>query len=241
MLLISFSVVMMNLSLWSTTKGMPIQSNVEKGYYIPKIPLKIKDLRNLPVPSTNEDYAFLQSIDNDCSVVIGKFSTGMREIILIKDRNSDGKVDLVVHWFVDKKRYKYSSRPGSEYSRDKFKAIKQNIINGKKGELNPNKEGTEYIKVLEQDSDRIKRWKNGYRVRLLDADDASSERLNFFFSTSNAGADLVFEIKYRNQGVMRISPIINYSVYCRESKDAMILETTKSLIKEASKFVPVID
>ncbi len=225
---------------WSRTKR-PIQSNIARGQYIPKIPVKITDLRNLPVPSTNEDYAFIQSIDKLTNIVLGKFMSGRREIVLIQDKNADGKVDLVVQYFVDKKRYRYSSRPSAHYSKEKFRQLKDDIINGKRNGIAPNKEGRAYIKVLEQDADRIRRWKNGYRVFMLDPDDDRSARVTFFFSTSNDGADLVFEVKYRHQGVARISPIINFGVYCKNSKDPYLKKITADLIKEAKKYVPVGD
>lgn len=216
----------------------PIQSNIAKGQYIPKIIVKISDLRNLPVPSTNEDYAFIQSIDDVTNIVIGNFTTGNREIILIQDKNSDGKVDLVVRYYVDKKRYRYSSKPSEEYSDEKFKKLKDNIISGKREDVTPNKEGREYIRVLEQDADRIRRWKNGFRVFMVDPDDDRFSRISFFFSTSNHGADLVFQVKFRHQGVARISPIINYGVYCKNSKDPHLKKVTMDLIAEAKKFMP---
>ena len=108
-------ILSMVITGWSRLAKRPIQSNIQKGQYIPKIPVKITDLRSMPIPSTNEDYAFLQSIDRETNIVIGRFGTGTREIILIKDKNSDGIVDLVVRYFVDRKRYRYSSKPSVEY------------------------------------------------------------------------------------------------------------------------------
>jgi len=240
-LITGFIVLIGGVALWSAGGRGPIQANVERGVYIAKIPLKISDLKKLPVPKTNEDYAFIQSIDVETNVVIGKFKAGQREITLIQDRNSDGKVDLVVRYFVDRDSFKYSARPRNEFTEEKFKKLKEDILNGKQDEVNPNKEAIEYIKVLQQNSDRVRRWKNGFRVFLVDADDETSEQMNFFFSISSSGADLVFELNYRNQGVTRMSPIINQSVYCKDSKDPLILEVTKQLIKEAANFVPVSD
>ena len=229
------------VSAWSRGTRGPIQSNIKHGQYIPKIPVKISDLRNLPVPTTNENYALLQAIDKETNVVLGNFNSGSRELILIKDKNSDGKVDAVVHYYVDRKRYRYSSKPGADYPPEKFKKLKEAVLNGTQGEFFPNKEGIPYIKVLEQDADRIRRWKNGFRVFMLDPDDERFSRISFFFSTSNRGADLVFEVKYRNQGVAKISPIINFGVYCNGSKDKYINSVTRKLVAEAKKFVPVGD
>ncbi len=229
------------VSAWSRGTRSPVQSNVKQGQYIPKIPVKISDLRNLPVPATNENYALLQAIDRETNIVIGNFNSGAREIVLIKDKNSDGKVDTVVRYFVDRKIYRYSPNPGKDYPGEKFKKLKEEILNGTQGELSPNKEGIPYIKVLEQDADRIRRWKNGYRVFMLDPDDERFPRISFFFSTSNRGADLVFEVKYRNQGVARVSPVINFGVYCNGSRDKYIISVTGKLIAEAKKFVPVGD
>ena len=74
---------------------------------------------------------------------------------------------------------------------------------------------------------------------MIDPDDGAQVRMNFFFSVDKNGADMVFEVKYRNHGVSRVSPIINFSVYCKDSKDAQLAEVAKKLIKEASSHIPV--
>ena len=236
-----FAAAFIAVSAFAGQGGHPVQSNVASGDYIPHVLIKIKDLKKMPVPNTNEDYAFIQSIDNETNVVIGRFTSGQREVLLLKDKNSDGVVDLAVQYFVGKNKFKYSARPSREWPKEKFEKIKLDIINGVQGEFKPNKEGSGYIKALQKNSERVKHWKNGYRVFLMDPDDDTSERLNYFFSISSDGADLVFEVKYRNEGVARISPVINFSVYCKDSKDAFIIEQTKKFIEDAAKFVPVSD
>jgi hypothetical protein len=217
----------------------PIQSSTARGEYIANLPINFKELSKLPIPSSNENYAFLQSIDSVTNVVIGRFIDNKRTIVLVQDKNSDGVVDFAVECDVEAGKFKYSPNPARDFPKDKFQKMKQDIINGVQGELSPNREAANYIKVLQKDSQKVKRWKNGYRVFLLDSDDDTLERLNFFFSTGAEGADLVFEVKYRNEGVARITPIIRNSVYCRDSKDKFIIDETRKLIEEAARYMPV--
>lgn len=219
----------------------PLQSNVAKGMYIPSEIINPSDLKKLPIPKTNEDYAFIQAIDNRVNVVIGKFTGGQRKIVLIQDRNADGVVDISVEYQVRDNKYRYSSRPATDYPKEKFEKMKMDIINGRQGEVSPNKEGRNYIKALQRDSDRIKRWEDGFRIYMLDSDDPTSERLEYFFSLNSDGANMVFDVKYRNQGVVRVKPIITHSVYCKDSKDKFLIAQVKDMLADAAKNVPVSD
>ena len=88
-----------------------IQYNIEAGKYVPSISVTIGNLRNMPVPSGNLDYALLQCIGSEVNVVVGTFSKGEREIVLYKDTNADGTIEFVVHWFVDRKVPRYEPKP----------------------------------------------------------------------------------------------------------------------------------
>ncbi len=221
-----------------TGNDLVLQTSIQKGIYLPDKKINIRDLRQLPIPKTNEDYAFIQCIDNTCNIITGRFSKGHREITMIKDRNLDNKVDLVVKWFVDTKRYKFMPKPSEIYPSEKFKKMKKEIIQGAISEsLNPNKEGLFYLKNKLSGGENLRRWKQGYSCSISDPDFARKIRLNFFFSKNEAkGADLVFQVKYRNFGKARIKPVIANSVYCKKSKDKYIISLVDDLIKEASKY-----
>jgi len=229
-------------SVWGYIEnGKAIQKNIERGVYIAKLPIKPKDLKKMPVPHTNDDYAFLQCIDDVSNVVIGNFKEGSRTLTLIQDRNSDGQVDRAVTYYIDRNSFKFSAKPWLEYSQEKFKKLKEDILKGRQDEIKPNKEGIRYIDSLQKNSELVQRWKNGYRIFLRDEVDDMTERMNFFASLSSEGADLVYQLNFRNKGVARVSPAINYSVFCKNSKDKLVIETTKKIIKGASKHMPYTD
>lgn len=218
-----------------------VQRNIERGAYIAKSPVKPGDLKHLPVPLTNEDYALLQCIDDKTSIVIGIFRNGHRRLVLIQDKNSDGLVDRIVTYYIDLNRYKYSARPGAAYPREKFKKLKEDILTGQQGEITPNREGLKYINALQKNSGLVQRWRNGFRIFLKDEIDDMTDRMNFYASMNPKGADLIYQINYRNAGVARVSPIINYTVFCKNSKDRYIKKMTRQIIKNASSHSPRTD
>ncbi len=220
--------------LFSNSK---IQSNIASGKYEPKINVSIGNMRKLPVPSTYEDYSFLQCIGTECNYVEGKFSANEREILLYKDTNSDGKVDFVVHWFVDKKRPKYEARPEKFCSPAQFKKLKQDLLEGKQGAVSKNLEGIDYLRVIMKNSENVKKWRQGFTVSKHDLDDPTLVRVKYSFSYNQVtGADLVFEVVFRHLGAVKESPVINQYIYCKDSKDPFVVETVKQLIKETTQY-----
>jgi len=215
-----------------------IQNNIKSGNYVVKNNITIGDLRRLPVPKSNEDYAFLQCIDTSCNIVIGSFSRGDRIVTLIKDRNADGKVDSVVSWNFETKKPKFFSNPQKKYSVEKFKQMKLDILNGeKKNGLSVNIEGAKYLNsLLDSDANKeIIKYKSGYRVSLLDPDSSKKEMLIYLISYDVYGASLSYEIVYRRKGNIQDSPVINFSVFCLKSKDKLIIDQTKKMIKKVAK------
>jgi len=226
--------------LHSSSDDLPVQPSIKSGKYIFRERIVLKNLRTLPIPYSNKNYAFLQSLDKECNIVVGSFTKGFRKITLFKDKNVDGKVDQVVHWFVDRKKYKIEPRPGEFCSPEKFKKMKEEIITGKTGSLFPNPEGTEYLmSLLEKGLVKIAKMRNGYLVVMPDQDNMASERIKYSFSdNANRGVDLVFEVRYWNRGSVLESPIIRYSVYCKNSKDGFISGKVKELIKITADHCP---
>lgn len=232
-----FCVCLLGLSGYADNNADIVKS-VKKGSYTPDKALSLKDLRYLPIPESNENYAFLQSIDATTSVVIGNFASGDRIITLIQDKNSDGTVDLVVYWYVDSEKFRYDANPAKAYSQESFKTLKDDILNGVSRTVSPNKEGLKIIEQLYQGPGNIKRWRNGFNVTSYDPDDINKVRLNYFFSLSADGADLVFEVIYIPRNNIRVSPVINKGVYCKNSKDPYINEVIKKLIEDTRKVSP---
>ncbi len=211
------------------------QANVLRGYYIPKIQITPGDLKKMPVPATNEDYAFYQSIASTSSVVIGRFSAGERVITLVQDANADGTVDTYVDYYVESAKFSYSSSPAKKVTPERFKEMKVQIITGDNSSLSPNREGATYMLGLKSDMKRIRPWRNGIRIYQLNPDDTNDVMLDFYAAKDMYGADMVFEVKYRLSGTVRIMPVITHSVYCRNSKDPVALEYATKMISETGK------
>jgi hypothetical protein len=219
-----------------------IQSAVKEGKYIESDLLSTAKLPYLPIPNTKDDYAFLQSIGKSTSVVVGRFSDGEKQIIFISDMNGDGKVDVSSTYYPDLKKFRNSTQPDKDYPSDRFKKMKEDIIRGAKGELNPNSEGADFVKRIAEKKNNIVmkvRFKNGFRVFVNDADDANLHRGIFYFSDnrkSEGGVDLAFKVEFHNVGPLMVSPIINYGVFCKDSLDASVIDVVTDLSQHTSKF-----
>lgn len=216
-------------------KAGNLAERVAQGAFIPQVAVTARDLRNLPVPTMQEDYAILQCVDNYTNIIAGRFSTGDRVIELIQDWNSDGTVDLVVYWDADNDMFRYEPHPEKKYPPEKFKELKTAILEGRQDDLKPNPEGTPYLLSLIKESTNISRWYKGFRVRYTDPDRSSFEMYIYSFSLDAHGADLVYQIEYRYKGKAVDRPFIKTSVYCYDAKDPFVIEYTKDLLRKTAK------
>lgn len=248
LLSIIMTITFARLNLESSSRGKPIISGIKSGSYLVGNIITIKELRGLPIPKTKTDYAFYQAINNVSNVVIGKFSAGDRVITLITDTGTydekqrktddkpDGKVDLVVHWYVDLKKIAKEPNPDKYCSVEKFAKMKEEILSGESDTIYPNKEGLTYLRELLKKPSNIQRVQYGYRVSMADTDEPTKERVIYFYSHSDVdGASMAFEVKYNYVGLARLSPIINYTVYCKRSRDPFAIEQVKKLVKETKE------
>ncbi len=237
-LIIMIVLAQFQFNIEASVKGKPIQSNVAKGIYVQKDILTVPKIKQLPVPSTNDNYAFYQAIDKVSNIVIGTFNSGERVITLIQDKNADGKVDTVAHYFIDLNRINLEPKPNEFCNAEKFKKYKEDIVKGNTKDISPNPEGTLYLTELLKTPSNITRNKHGFKVSRTDTDQLSKERVVYFFSyRTTTGADISFEVKYYNRGSARVSPIINIAVYCSKSKDPFAIETARKYMKEIKKYV----
>lgn len=210
------------------------------GSYSETDKISVNKISQLPVPNSREDYAFLQSIGSETRVVLGFFKTGDRRIVVITDKNNDGKADSVATYYADTKRTVVSRTPETDYSEDHLKKIKQDILDGVRGEVNPNPEGITYLKkIISGQTGIFKRskYKNGYKIFIDDPDVKDFHRIIFYYSNnqvSGGGADLAFEVVYNQIGPQMVSPVIKFSVYCKDSTDKQILESVKDLYDSTS-------
>jgi hypothetical protein len=220
--------------VFSEKSSIKILPSVSEGKYTETDAITFSKLAYMPIPSAKEDYAFLQSIGRECHVVLGQFKSGDRKIILITDKNNDGTVDEVSTYMVDSKKMIRSKTPTQMYSAEVFKKMKLDIIEGNRGELSPNAEGSVFAKKMIDSGSNIVRkikYKNGYKVFIDDPDSPNSHRAMFYFSNNESvgGADLAFEVVYYNFGSQMVSSVIRFSVYCKDSTDKTIIDAVKDL------------
>jgi len=133
-----FVMLLLILPAMAEKTSNTIMSTVKEGSYNEKDPITASKLMYLPIPSTKEDYAMLQSEGKRTSIVIGRFKMGEKEILLISDENGDGKVDLAASYFPDTKKTVRNPNPSALYSDEQFKQMKIDIISGVRKELFPN-------------------------------------------------------------------------------------------------------
>jgi hypothetical protein len=248
-LYIFIMIILSQFNAQSLEKMGTTQSHVQSGTYVPGEIVSVTNMKFLPIPPGTDDYTFFQSIKKTSSVVIGKFKTGEREILLIQDNNADGKVELVAHWLMDLNRIDREGEPDLFCTAENFKKLKEAIVNGKNETIilggknytiSPNKEGMPEIEKLIKVPSNISKYKQGLRIRKTDPDEFSKEMLiySFSFNIENGTADMAFDVKYIYSGRERISPIINQGVYCLQSEDPFVIETVKKLREIAGKYLP---
>jgi hypothetical protein len=244
---IAIGIIQLNAD--SSQRGEQVQTRIEKGNYIPGELVSASNIKLLPVPFSTNDYAFYQSLKKVSNVVIGRFKTGEKEIILIQDNNVDGQVDMVAHWFIDLDRTDREGEPDKYCTAENFKKLKELIVNGKSeavmlgGQnitISPNKEAIPEMEKLLKTPSNVTKFKQGLRVKKIDTDERSKEIMLFSYSinTDDGSADLAFDIKFNQVGKSRISPVINYGVYCLKSQDPFAIETVKKLSEGSAKYLP---
>jgi hypothetical protein len=218
-------------------KSSNVMSSVKEGKYNESDRLTVGKLRYLPVPNTKEDYVILQSIGKVTSLVIGHFKDSAREIIILTDKDSDGKVDSGKVYDFDENKITNIPNVATEYPPDKFRKMKLDVMNGVRGSVFPNPEGAIYLKkMLEDKTGMVKksRHNNGFRIYVNDPDEPSRFRAVFYYSDNrkgSGGVDLAFELMYNNIGNQMVSPVISYNVYCRGSFDEVVTEMVEDLSK----------
>ena len=224
-------------SIYSSTKGKKITSSIARGVYVCENLVTVHIIKTLPVPRTNKDYMFYQSIGKTSNIIIGSFKVGERKITVITDTNADGKVDLAAQWFVDLNDVRIEGKPEIFCKPEEFLKMKEDVARGESDKFFPNAEGTPYLKVLIKTASNIVRKKNGFLVVAMDVDEPSKNRVSYFFSNKGVyGTDIVFTVYYYNVRTSRVSPIINTSIYCRKSFDPFAIKLSKELIKETNKY-----
>lgn len=242
--LTSILLLVVSATLMATNRNKAVQTKIKSGEYIARVPLTQRAISRLPIPASFENYAFLQAIGNETSVVIGSFTEGEEIITWIYDKNTDGTVDQITEYYVESGKFKYDPHPAKTYSSEKFKQLKTDIINGSQNGITPNIEGATALKSLiskRSDKIEVKKSKQGYYISVPDVDELTTTRVSFMYSDNGAnGVDLIFNVDYHNVRETHVSPVIKSSVYCKGSFDTLVKEQTRDLLDHTAENYPYI-
>ncbi len=207
-------------------------------------PITQNSLNSLPVPSDSKNYFILQSLENCTNIIIGDFSGAEKVICLISDKNSDGTVDEILEYYPDSKTITPVAKPTTQLFTN-YVQLKKDIIEGVVFKDPMRANSTEYtheMASLPQLKRKIsegryitKRGNNGRYVRVIDPDKKNTTIADYFFGKELEGYALQFRTLYYKSGSMSIEPSIQYSVYCRNSKDTVVAEYVEMLLKLAKE------
>ncbi len=190
-------------------------------------------MKILPVSRDFRNYFIIQSIEDVTNIVIGDFVGADKLFCLIIDKNSDGKIDKVVEYAPENKKYSYPLKPTSSFFSN-LEEMKKQIIEGDIFRNNYAFKMKSLLSLQEllKGGKDIFKHKTGWSVKFYDPDLPTTTMYEFYFSKNiNGRYDLVFKTNYYKIFRTKIHPVVYFSVYCRNSKDPFIAETVESLLK----------
>jgi len=199
-------------------------------------PVTIDRIKYFPVPADNRNYFFLQAIENDCFIVIGEFSGVDKRIILITDKNSDNTVDSVVEYYPLTKNYRILKKSESKFFTTDLAKLKKDIISGNiyKGNYTDDMKSIDALEAMLKKDDKIAISEDvyGVTVRLLEIDETQRPSAKFIYGKNAGGYFLQFRTEYyRKNFATEVNPILKFSVYCKDSNDAIVKESVENLFK----------
>jgi hypothetical protein len=208
-----------------------------KTQYLQVEHLSKEKLKLFPVPEDYRNYFFLQSVGDETCVVIGYFTGEKRIITLMKDTNADGNPDEVYDYFPDKNIYSPYKKTESALYNGNFKDMVKSIILGDCFRENYSYKMSSFYNVekILKDNTSVVKDIDGYKATIYDPDAPMRPMSEFFFSKVRGRYDLIFKTSYYKLFNAIIHPPLDYSVFCRGSKDPIIAEHVEQLLKLAPK------
>lgn len=212
----------------------PVFSNVQDDLQINKITPDRITL--FPVPADNKNYLFMQSIENETSIVIGDFSGLDKKIVLITDRNNDNTIDSVIEYFPLTKDLRKKNDSQSRFFNRDIAKLKKDIIEGSvyKGNYT---DSMKSLKTLESvlsnpDTNTLNSDIYGFNVRFFEADERQRNSALFRYGKNAEGYYLQFKTEYYRKDFRTIQkPVLKYSVFCKNTNDPVVKETVENLFK----------
>ena len=200
-------------------------------------PYTKEKLALLPQTTDYRNYFFLQSIDDSTSVIIGDFTGTDKLVVQILDSRQDNTIEKVIEFFPESKKYRVARSSVSQFFKENIKQLKQDIIEGTifKEYSYPMLSLNTLRYKLGTGLDIYRAGESGYAVKFIDPDDPSTPMGEFFFRKNLGRYDLQFKTNFFKVYNRKTVPPLQYSVYCRNTKDPVIAEIVESLLKSVVK------
>jgi len=193
-------------------------------------------LTYFPVPSDNINYLFMQSIENDTTIVIGDFSGVEKKIIMIIDANNDNTIDSVIEYYPLTKDLKRKMDSKSKFFTKDLGKLKKDIIEGTvfKGNYTDDMKSLKTLENILKDPDTnsLQADVYGFNIKFFEADERQRKSAYFSYGKKSSGYYLQFRTDYyRKDYKTEQKPILIYSVYCKDTNDSVVKETVETLFK----------
>ncbi|HOK02830.1 MAG TPA: hypothetical protein PKX79_08140 [Spirochaetota bacterium] len=200
-------------------------------------PIDADRLKLFPVPVDNRNYFFLQSINNKTQIVIGDFSEGSeKKIVLITLGNDYNTIKSVTEYYPQSKDLRVLKESTSRFFTKDIAKLKKDIITGAIFEKN----NTDKMRSLDALEDIFKKNQSrnifpdtyGFTVKLSEVDERTIPMALFTFGKSETGYYLQFKTEYyRINARFTAKPVLQYSVYCKNTGDPIVSEIVEDLFK----------
>jgi hypothetical protein len=193
-------------------------------------------LKLFPVPEDGRNYFFLQSIDNMTQIVIGDFMQGEKRIVLINLGSDYNTIKSVIEYQPVTKKLLRKKDSESKFFTTDIAKLKREIISGSIFKNNSTDDMKSYPSLesvfRENDAGRVFPDVYGYSVMLSEVDQENRYSAMFTFGKAAAGYYLQFKtLYYIKTSTTEMKPVLQYSVYCKDTHDPVIMEYVENLFK----------
>jgi hypothetical protein len=193
-------------------------------------------LKHFPVPEDGRNYFFLLSIENATQIVIGDFMQGDKKIILINLDSDYNTIKSVVEYYPGKNKLRVRKESESKFFTTDIAKLKKDIISGAIFKNNSTDDMKSYDSLenvfRENDTSKVFPDVYGFNVKLADIDETHRYSAMFTFGKAIHGYYLQFKTIYNKKTYStEITPVLKYSVYCKNTNDPVVKEYVENLFK----------
>ncbi len=194
-------------------------------------------LKLFPVPKDHRNYFFLQSIDNMTQILIGDFSKNdKKKIILITLGEDFNTIKSVLEYEPDNRSLRKRKETESQFFNKDIAKLKKDIITGalfndSHADKMKSYDALEMI-FKKNEATTVLPDTYGFTIKLTEVDEINRPMALFTFGRSETGYYLQFRTEYyRINARNTITPILRYSVYCKDTNDPVVKDLVEELFK----------